>query len=42
MEDEFLLFVHDRTAIRLKAKMSQEFKLAAEMVAVEKEMMRVM
>ena len=38
-----MLFVHDRTAIRvLRAKMSQEFKLAAEMVAVEKEMMRVM
>lgn len=32
MEEEFLLFAHDRTAIKLKAKMSQEFKLATEMM----------
>lgn len=41
MKEEFLLFAHDRTAIKLKAKMSQEFKLATEMRAVEKEMMRL-
>lgn len=32
MEEEFLLFAHDRTAIKLKAKMSQEFKLATGMM----------
>jgi hypothetical protein len=32
VKEEFLLFAHDRTAIKLKAKMSQEFKLATEMM----------
>lgn len=32
VKEEFLLFVHDRTAIKLKAKMSQEFKLSTEMM----------